>query len=108
MKSRSIAGLGPVFQNHDNWATEAAGPVQDRTTERLGYTDKAIAKERQLLLRAIRQVQEGGDPPHLIRSHEQNDLSHLVSLQDVIPNTADWRNHWRTRTATPVPVGTGR
>jgi phenylpropionate dioxygenase-like ring-hydroxylating dioxygenase large terminal subunit len=108
MKSRSIAGLGPVFQNHDNWATEAAGPVQDRPTEHLGYTDKAIAKERQLLLRAIRQVQEGGDPPHLIRSPEQNHLSHLVSLQEVIPNTADWRNHWRTRTATPVPVGAGR
>ncbi len=46
MRIRSIAGLGPVFQNHDNWATESAGPIQDRTHEHPGYTDKAIILAR--------------------------------------------------------------
>lgn len=96
MKVRSIAGLGPVFQNHDNWATESPGSMQNRSQEHVAYTDRAIIKAREVLLRAIRQVQAGNDPPHVIRNPEQKRMSHLVSLQEVIPNSADWRDHWKT------------
>ena len=97
MRTRSVAGLGPIFQNHDNWATESPGAMQNRAEEHLAYTDKAIFKARQVLLRAIRDLQAGEDPPHVIRNAEQSRIPHLVSLQEVVPNTVDWRTYWQTK-----------
>src|SRR5207253_1038484 len=34
-----------------------------------------------------------------IRDPARNNLSHLISIQEVVPNSVDWRNHWRTRVA---------
>ena len=61
----------------DQWVTESAGPIQDRTVEHLGAADHEVAPPRRMLLRAVRDVQEGRDPPHVIRTEEQNDLSHI-------------------------------
>ena len=99
MKTQTFIGLGRDFVVHDSWATESEGQIYDRTSEHLGYTDKAIIKARQLLLRAIERMQGGGDPPHVIRDPARNNLSHLISIQEVVPNSVDWRNHWRTRVA---------
>ena len=52
MRTRSFLGMGPSFPVHDMWATEGEGAIQDRTTEHLGYTDKAVALSRRLLLKA--------------------------------------------------------
>src|SRR5581483_6777814 len=67
MKTRSFIGLGSFFHVHDAMATEGPGRIQDRTQEHTGYTDKAIVMQRLLLLKAINDVQEGRDPPHVIR-----------------------------------------
>ena len=64
---RSFIGLGTVFASHDKFATEGEGPIQDRTTEHLGYTDKAIAASRRGLLNAITAIEAGSDPPHVVR-----------------------------------------
>jgi phthalate 4,5-dioxygenase oxygenase subunit len=41
---------------------ESMGPVQDRTIEHLGMTDKAIVHMRRMLLAMARQVRDGKEP----------------------------------------------
>jgi phthalate 4,5-dioxygenase len=101
MKSKSFTGVGPSFLVMDACATEGQGAIQDRTGEHLGYSDKAIAMERRLLLKALKTVQEGGDPPHVIRDPKSNYLPHLGGLSVVVPSTKDWKNIWQEYVLTP-------
>jgi phthalate 4,5-dioxygenase oxygenase subunit len=95
MQRRSFIGLGPSFAVHDMWATEGEGPIQDRAQEHLGYTDKAIALARRLLLNAVKQVQDGGTAPHVVRDATANDFHHLAAVQEVVPKTEEWASVWR-------------
>jgi phenylpropionate dioxygenase-like ring-hydroxylating dioxygenase large terminal subunit len=97
MVATTFIGLGRNFQLHDKWATESEGTVQNRALEHLGYTDKAIAAERRLLLKAIRQVQEGGEAPHTTRKPEENHLEHLGAYAEVLPLNGDWNVLWKRR-----------
>jgi hypothetical protein len=87
----TFAGLGTSFALHDTWAVETQGIVQDRTQEHLGYGDKSIIVLRQVMLDAIRKVQRGEDPPHVIRDPGQNRVPQLVVVADVLPETKSWR-----------------
>jgi hypothetical protein len=87
---------------HDLFATETQGPIQDRTKEHLGYTDKAIAAHRRLLLQAVRTVMEGGEAPHVIRDPAKNNMEDLVCADAVIPAGEDWRTTWREHLVVPV------
>ncbi len=89
MRTRSFIGMGPSFNVHDVWATEGEGTIQDRTTERLGYTDQGVIAARKLLLKAIRELREGGDAPFLVRDAAANDFTHLRSVDEVVPASAD-------------------
>ncbi|MFI5266935.1 MAG: hypothetical protein ACHQ7M_06100 [Chloroflexota bacterium] len=51
---------------------------------------------RQLLLRAIRDVQEDRDPPHVVRDAAHNDFRHIVVMSQGIEDSADWRNYLET------------
>lgn len=102
METTSFIGMGRFFPVHDLYATETQGPVQDRTKEHLGYTDKAIAAQRRLLLNAIRQMQEGSDPPHVIRDAAKNSMEDLICADAVIPAGEDWRSTWRQHLVVPV------
>ena len=102
MNSLSFAGLGSVFQVHDKFVIEGEGLIQDRTLEHLSSTDKAVILARQMLLRAIRDVQEGVDPRHVIREPEANEFLELVVRSEVVPDTTDWRNYWKMQ---PAPAG---
>jgi phenylpropionate dioxygenase-like ring-hydroxylating dioxygenase large terminal subunit len=95
MRTRSLIGMGPVFQSHDYWATTGEGPIQDRTTEHLGYTDKPIALARRLLLKAIREVQEGAEAPNVAFDAAANAYDELVAMQKVVPASVEWRDLWR-------------
>ncbi len=95
MEATSFIGMGRFFPVHDLFATENQGPIQDRTREHLGYTDKAIAAHRRLLLGAVRAVQEGVDPPHVIRDASQNRMDDIVCADAVIPAGQEWRTTWR-------------
>ncbi len=95
LKTTSFIGMGRFFPVADLFATETQGPVQDRTNEHLGYTDKAIAAHRRLLLRAVHAVQEGVDPPHVIRDPAKNRMDDVVCADAVIPAGEDWRTTWR-------------
>jgi phthalate 4,5-dioxygenase len=95
MKTDTFTGMGRVFQVHDAYAVETQGPVQDRTAEHLGYTDKAITAARKMLLHAVRELQDGREPPHVIRDQAEAHVPNLVVRADVIARDLDWRTYWK-------------
>ena len=97
MKDVWFSGMGSLFPVHDVWVTDNQGLIQERTNELLGYTDKAIVAARLLLLRAIRNLQKGKEPPHVVRDPKANDFPHLVVLSEVVPDREDWRTYWTRR-----------
>ncbi len=103
MKTKTFLGLGYGFQAHDALATEGAGPIQDRTQEHLGYTDRVIVAARKLLQRAMKDVEEGRDPPHVIRDPAANEPPEIVVRTDVIPTDVPWLNYWRNEALSHQP-----
>jgi phenylpropionate dioxygenase-like ring-hydroxylating dioxygenase large terminal subunit len=91
MKRKSFAGFGPFFPAHDLFATESQGPIQNRTQEHPVSSDKAILAQRKLLLKAMKDVEEGRDPLHVIRDPKWNRFPHMVVISEVVPGSADWR-----------------
>jgi hypothetical protein len=62
-RTRTFLGMGEDDINvHDQWACESMGPIQDRTREHLGTSDRAIMLNRRLLQQAIDDVQAGRPP----------------------------------------------
>ena len=110
MKSRAFIGMGPNFVVHDTWATQGEGAIQNRTTEHLGYTDMAIAAARRMLLKAVRDVQEGQDPLHVIRDSEKRseDLGIYVRNDIVLPSSADWHRYWENDAVRELATSTHR
>ncbi len=58
-RKQTFTGMGFDINIHDQWACESQGPIQDRTREHLGSTDKGIVLYRRLLLDAIRKSEAG-------------------------------------------------
>ena len=58
-EKQTFTGMGFDINIHDQWACESQGPIQDRTRENLGSTDKGIVLYRRLLLDAIRKSEAG-------------------------------------------------
>jgi phenylpropionate dioxygenase-like ring-hydroxylating dioxygenase large terminal subunit len=99
MKTKTFTGTGINFQVHDAFATESQGHVQNRTEENLVSSDKAIVAARKLILNAIRDVQQGREPQHVVRDPQANRFGNLVVLSEVIANGADWKEYTRSREA---------
>jgi len=97
MRTWSYCGLGADFLPHDTCATEGAGPIQDRTQEHLGYTDKGVIASRQRLLDAVRAVQAGEDAPASVRDPNVRWEPDVMARSDVLlPESVDWHNYWKT------------
>lgn len=99
MKTKTFTGMGTNFQVHDAFATESQGHLQNRTEENLVSSDKAIIAARKLILNAIKEVQEGRDPQHVVRDASANRFSDIVVISDVIPAAADWKEYTKNREA---------
>jgi phthalate 4,5-dioxygenase len=95
LKAETFSGMGSFFHAQDACVTEGAGPIQDRTKENLGYTDRAIFTCRKLLLQAIETVQAGDDPPLTVRDASANRFAHLVARADEVPADTDWHEYWK-------------
>lgn len=93
MKTETFTGMGFNFQAHDAFATESPGPVQDRTSEHLVSSDKAIVAARKLLLNAIHDVKQGCEPQHVIRDPQSRDVPHLVVISEAVPAATDWKQY---------------
>ena len=95
MQTQTYTGMGSGFQTHDAFATGSQGSVQDRTRENIVSSDIAIVAARKLMEKAIRDIQAGGEPPHVMRKPEQNNLSHLLVISDLVSGVSDWREYTR-------------
>ena len=62
-KHKTFTGMGSDINVHDNWAIESPGRIFDRRKEHLATTDKAIIAYRRMLLKAIKDVEDGKKIP---------------------------------------------
>lgn len=104
IKTTNFSGIGPGFLSQDACATEGPGPIQDRTQEHLVSSDKTIVAARKLLLKAIRDVEEGREPTHVIRDPKLNHFPHLQVISEVIPNSVNVKDYVQ-RAIQAVEVG---
>jgi hypothetical protein len=56
-------------------------------------SDKAIIAARKLMVKAIRDIQDGGEPPHVVRDPAKNRFPHLQVISDLIPGDTDIKQH---------------
>jgi phthalate 4,5-dioxygenase oxygenase subunit len=90
MKKESYTGIGFNFQIQDLYATEGQGTIQDRTKEHLTPMDIAIVVARKLLAKAIRDLQQGKEPPNVIRDPKMNRFP-IIAFKGVLPHEKDWK-----------------
>ncbi|WP_371871409.1 RHO alpha subunit C-terminal catalytic domain-containing protein [Phytohabitans rumicis] len=95
----TYTGMGLDINVHDQWAVESMGPIQDRTTERLGVSDRAVTANRRLLLRAIDAFEQGGAVP--ARPVDATDAALLTGplAVDTVAPADGWEDAWRRREA---------
>lgn len=91
-RTELYSGIEGLNATQDACVTESMGPISDRTREHLGYTDTQIVAVRRLLLKAVRQVQAGGDPPGLARRPEDDITPAIRSLTVTIARQAAWQD----------------
>ncbi len=65
------------------------GPIYDRSQEHLGVSDMTVIAVRRFLLRTVRAVDGGQEPPHVIQTEAQNDVRHVACIATKIPSTVD-------------------
>jgi hypothetical protein len=83
-KTTTYSGITGT-NTQDRAIQESMGAIADRTLERLGTTDRAIINARRTLLKAVKTVQDGGEPPGLAPTYYK-----LRSIQRVIPQGVNW------------------
>jgi phenylpropionate dioxygenase-like ring-hydroxylating dioxygenase large terminal subunit len=92
---QSYTGIGNVFQAHDLCVTEGAGPIEDRTQEHLAGADAPLVVARKLLMKGIKDIQEGLDPPNVIRDPARNQFPQVFACATTVPAETDWRAFFR-------------
>jgi len=94
MKTSSYCGIPQrYFAAQDLCATEGAGPIQDRTQEHLAPTDTPIVASRNVLRKAIKDVEEGRDPPHVVRDPDLNDFPEITATYGLVPGGQTWKQY---------------
>ncbi|MCZ6603541.1 MAG: aromatic ring-hydroxylating dioxygenase subunit alpha [Alphaproteobacteria bacterium] len=86
-ETQTYTGMGHDINVHDQWAVESMGPIQDRTAEHLGTSDKGITAYRRMLLAAI-DAPDGDALPGLNGSPDRP-----VAVDTMAP-AASWQDHW--------------
>ncbi len=81
--------MGVDTNGHDNWAGEPPGPINARSTENLGVTEKAIIANRRLLMQAIDAVEAGKEPVVTL-----DGVTGPMAI-DTMASTGDWQVHWK-------------
>ena len=98
-RGESWSGMGLHFPSQDAFAieTQVGGAIQDRTKEHLGSSDVVIAAVRRTLLKAIQQVQAGGDAPGLIRNRSEGLFRDFICTSAHIEDNEDGPGYCRRR-----------
>jgi len=90
----TFTGMGKDINVHDQWACESMGPIQDRTKEHLGQSDKAISGYRRMLRTAIEQAGNGGKPIMVLDAVAAAKITGPAAIDGIGPS-ADWQGYWR-------------
>lgn len=93
MKTESYSGIGEgfAFDPQDVCILEGMGPIQNRAAEHLVSSDLPIVLIRNLLVKSMKDVQEGRDPARW----ERGDFPDLFVYRGLIPGTTNWKEHCR-------------
>ncbi len=92
-RATTYTGMGDDINVHDQWAVESQGPIQDRTREHLGTTDKGIVAYRRMLVKAIDSAAAGEGAPMLIDAAQAARLSGPASIDGI--GHGDTEAYWR-------------
>jgi phthalate 4,5-dioxygenase len=84
-RTQSFTGIDGI-NTQDRAVQESMGPIVDRSQEHLGPADRAIIIARQLLLQAVKTVQDGGAPRGVDESYYT-----VQAIHDIVPQDVDWR-----------------
>jgi hypothetical protein len=84
-RTDAYTGIEGIY-TQDQAVQESMGPIVDRTREHLGTIDKAIVAARLQLLRALRTVEAGGDPPGTSASYYS-----IRAIEKVLPCDVRWQ-----------------
>jgi phthalate 4,5-dioxygenase oxygenase subunit len=82
----TFTGMGFDINIHDQFACESQGPIQDRTRENLGTTDKGIVLFRRILLDAIRKNEAGEKPLMVLDPRKANELKGPPAIDGIGPS----------------------
>ena len=85
----TFCGLGRYIPAHDAFAIETQGAIQDRRQEHLGSTDIVIIEVRKALLKAIKQLEDGGEAPGRIYDHADSPFADFVCVSTFIEDHED-------------------
>ena len=94
MKTRTYAGLGRYFQEHDKFAVESQGPISDRSTEFLGTADVAVMRMRRMMIAAVEDVKAGREPPYIVRDGAPDPIDEMVVRSQNLPAEVDVLSPW--------------
>jgi phthalate 4,5-dioxygenase oxygenase subunit len=93
--TQTYLGMGEDDINvHDQWAVESMGPIQDRTREHLGTSDKVIMANRRTLLKAMETVQSGGIAPGVADASQAAAMAGPDTVDGIAP-AGTWPTWWR-------------
>jgi phthalate 4,5-dioxygenase len=90
----TFTGMGTDINVHDQWACESMGVIQDRTSEHLGQSDKAISAYRRILRNAIEQAGNGEKPLMVLDPQSAPNVTGPAVVDGIGP-AADWQGYWR-------------
>jgi phthalate 4,5-dioxygenase oxygenase subunit len=88
MTAGNFTGIQGI-PNQDIAMWEGMGPIGDRTAERLGASDVAVAAFRRLMVEAARSMQNGG--PAIGTTSPRIPHATISSYEGVVPKTVNWR-----------------
>ncbi|MPZ49247.1 MAG: Rieske 2Fe-2S domain-containing protein [Dehalococcoidia bacterium] len=90
-RTQTYSGI-PGTNTQDRAIQESMGGIADRTLERLGTTDRAIIHARRALLKAVRTVQDGGEPPGVAPTYYK-----VRGYQATLPTNVNWFEAMRAK-----------
>src|SRR2546421_609500 len=88
MKAGNFTGIAGI-PNQDIAMWEGMGAISDRSHERLGASDVAVAAFRRLMVEAARAMQNGG--PAIGTTSPRIPHATISSYEGVVPKSVDWR-----------------
>ncbi|HET9735412.1 MAG TPA: aromatic ring-hydroxylating dioxygenase subunit alpha [Burkholderiales bacterium] len=98
-RTKTFTGMGFDINIHDQFACESQGPIQDRTQENLGSSDKGIVLYRRLLVDAIRKSEAGEKPLMVVDDAQASALTGPPAIDGIGPS-ARMEEYWKESDAT--------